>query len=533
MIKTALFLLLSFACCIADVQAEPSVMSCTSSSRADSSDMNHQTEPFTFIIFGASGDLTARKLVPAIYNLSLEGHIPQQFGLVGFARRPYTHATFRQKMKEAVDRFSRQKTDNPHWDAFESKIFYTPSDFEDDKGYEDLKALLLSIDQQNGTKGNRVFFLAVHPSSFPVILEKLKSHGLMEKKEGSEAPWSRLIVEKPFGTDFETASALQDNLTANLDESQIFRMDHYLGKEGVLNLISFRFENALFEPLWNSRYIDHVQITMSEEIGIGTRAKFWEETGALRDVLQNHLLQLLTLVAMDPPAHLNSKEMQREKLRLLQAVRPFSHEDIDDHVIRGQYDAGHIKESAVPGYREEEGVPSSSFAETFVAAKLFIDNPRWKGVPFYLKAGKRLHKQSTEILVAFKKAAAPYKDSNALLIRIQPKAGIYLKTLSKVPNLHKTLTPVVFGYQPEAAFGKESPEAYEKLIYDCANGDASLFVSGEEQLATWRILTPVLEHWTRQTPHDFPNYPAGTMGPDAAHVLLEKEGHKWLSIEHE
>jgi glucose-6-phosphate 1-dehydrogenase len=488
-----------------------------------------QSEPFVCVIFGALGDLTSRKLIPALFHLSTERHLPEEFAVVGVARRSID---FRNEMKEALDQFSRGPKDDSRWKEFESKLFYVNSHFEDDEGYLELKSLMQVLDEQLGTKGNRIFFLAIPPDYCGLIVEKLTKHGLIHKKEGNLEPWSRVIIEKPFGKDFDSAIALQDNLSKHLEESQIYRMDHYLGKLGVLNLISFRFENALFEPIWNNRYIDHVQISMGEEIGIGSRGKFWEGTGALRDLVQNHLLQLLTVVAMDPPHQLESEEIRKEKIKLLNAVSPIPPIDIDEHFIRGQYGEGVVRGTAVRGYREEEGVASSSCVETFVAAKLFIDNPRWEGVPFYLKAGKRLNKQSTEVLVVFKKPPiSTVEESNVLLFRIQPNPGIFLKTLSNVPHLHKILTPVVFGYQPEVIFGNGSPEAYEKLIYDCAIGDSSLFVSGEEQLAAWKILDPILKHWDKEKVNDFPNYPAGTVGPPAAQLLLEREGNKWLSIE--
>lgn len=492
-----------------------------------------KTDPFIFVAFGATGDLTARKLLPAIYHLTYEGCLSQNIAVVGFARRLKTDKEFRLEMGEAIDSYSRTKPkDGSFWNEFEKKLFYHVSDFENDQGYEKLRTLLEKIDQELGTQGNRIFFLAVHPSYFPIIVEKLQSHRLLGKGNDHSKQWCRIILEKPFGSDFDSAVDLQEHLVRHLDESQIYRMDHYLGKEGVQNLLAFRFENSLLEPLWNNRHIDYVQITLAEEIGIGSRASFWEETGSLRDVLQNHLMQLLALVAMEQPTSLQAEAIQKEKLAVLESIRPFPSDAIDEHMVRGQYGPGSIKGTAVPGYREEPGVPATSSAETFIAAKLLIDNSRWQGVPFYIRGGKRMAKQATEILVVFKKQVSSQDGvANALLIRIQPNAGIYLRTSAKVPGMNKKLQSVIFGYKPEAVFSKPSPEAYEKLIFDCAKGDRNLYVNGEEQLAAWRLLTPVLNHWKENPPTDFPNYRSGTWGPEAADRMLQKQGHRWELME--
>ena len=494
------------------------------------SQSSEKTEPFVFVVFGATGDLTARKLLPAMYNLANDGNLSDQ-AIVGIGRREMNDQEFRLKMGEAIDQFSRNKPrDVKQWSELEKRIFYHSANFDDDLGYENLKKLLTKIDGELGTQGNRIFFLAVHPSYFPLIIEKLHAHQLIQKETGNSGPWTRVIIEKPFGSDFDSAVDLQKHLVHHLDESQIYRMDHYLGKEGVQNLLSFRFENPFFEPLWNNRHIDHIQITLGEEIGIGSRANFWEETGALRDVLQNHLMQLLALIAMEQPADLQAAAIQKEKLKLLHSIRHFPSEKIDDYVVRGQYRSGLVKGVKVAGYLEEKGVPSSSAVETYVAAKILIDNPRWEGVPFYIRGGKRLEKQTTEILVVFKKNPS-HDESNALLIRIQPNTGIFLKTVAKVPGMKKELMPVVFGYKPDAVFNKSSPEAYERLIFDCAKGDSSLYVNGEEQLAAWRLLTPVLQHWEKDHAKNVQFYEAGTRGPKAADKLLEVNGHNWQLIE--
>jgi glucose-6-phosphate 1-dehydrogenase len=337
-----------------------------------------------------------------------------------------------------------------------------------------------------------------------------------------------MIIEKPFGLDLASAIQLQEQLSTYLDESQIFRIDHYLGKEGVQNLLAFRFENALFEPLWNRNYIDNIQITLAEEIGIGSRSNFWEETGYLRDIFQNHMLQLLALIAMNEPLELNWERIHAEKIKVLNEILPFQFCGKDRVVIRGQYGPGFVQGVNVPGYREEKGVAAGSDVETYIAAKIFIDNDRWKGVPFYIRGGKRLAKQVTEIAITFKKATLPKNlDSNVLFIRIQPNVGIYFKNNSKVLGFK----PIVFGYKPNAFFGRAFPEAYEKLICGCTSGDQSFFVDVQEQLAAWRLLTPVLAYWKEHTPEKFPNYDAGSWGPAEADQMLICNGHEWQLLE--
>lgn len=489
---------------------------------------DHQTEPSVIIVFGATGDLTARKLLPAIYNLAHDGKLAPQTAVVGSARRAYTHESFRTLMGEAIG----SNKDLTAWNQFADHLYYHQADFDSDEGYENLKALLATIDQEWGTKGNRIYYLATQPSYFSTIIKKLSEHELLYTPNDPSGKWSRVIIEKPFGHDLDSAIDLQRSLSAYLDESQIYRMDHYLGKEGVQNLFTFRFEGGLLEPLWNSEHIDNVQITLSEELGIGTRAHFWEETGSLRDVFQNHLMQLLAIVAMEPPSSLEAPLIHEEKIRVLNSIRPFPVTEMDAYVVRGQYGPGTIRNISVPGYKQELNVSQTSTAETFMAAKLFIDNARWKGVPFYLRAGKRLPKQTTEIVITFKNPT-PSLDQpvNTLFIRIQPNTGIFLKTVSKVPQLDKSTESVVFGFIPDTYFGKSSAEAYEKLFYDCIRGDDSLYVQGEEQLAAWRLLTPVLNHWGSQAHGEIQTYEAGSWGPTAADRLLQESWHHWQLLE--
>lgn len=499
----------------------------------DHKKIDNQAAPCTIVIFGATGDLTARKLLPAIYNLAHEGNLPEHTAVIGFARGGHTDETFRKQMGEAINQFAETSSEDVAFrEDFENKIFYNQADFAQDLGYENLQKLLLKIDEEFGTKGNRIYYLATQPSYFSTIIEKLHRHGLFNDSTGPSGNWSRVIIEKPFGTDLDSAINLQKDISQYLDESQVYRMDHYLGKEGVQNLFTLRFESALFEPLWNSEYIDNVQITLSEDIGIGSRARFWEETGSLRDIFQNHLMQLLAIIAMEPPSSLHSSNIHKEKINVLNAIRPFPEREIGNHVIRGQYGRGRTHGINVPGYKQEKGVSENSSAETFVAAKIFIDTPRWKDVPFYIRGGKRLPKQTTEIVLTFKNRSPSIDKmpSNALCIRIQPNAGVFLKTLSKVPMLDKSIKPVIFGYNPDSYFEKASPEAYEKLFYDCIKGDHSLYVRGEEQLAAWRLLTPVLNYW-KATPEEVPTYDAGTWGPSAADQMLLENGHQWQPLQ--
>lgn len=486
------------------------------------------------VIFGATGDLTARKLMPALYNLAREGQLPGHFACVGFARRPKTHEQFRAEMEEAIQHFSRSSSVDPSiWKTFQEQLFYLSSDFDKDDGYDRLHQMLQQLDLKFGTKGNRVYYLSVQPSYFPSIVEKLHEHQLIYPSHLKDK-WSRIIIEKPFGEDFSSALQLQEDLVQFLDESQIYRIDHYLGKETVQNLLVFRFANSIFESIWNHHHIDHIQITVAEEIGIGTRGRFFEEAGMLRDIVQNHMMQLLSLVAMEPPTNLTASAIHEEKVKVLKAIRPFSKKDFSTRVTRGQYGPGFIYGEAVKGYREEENVNPQSLIETYVALELFIDNWRWSGVPFYLRAGKRLPKRVTEIAVFFKKApsylfqgTASSLDPNILLIRIQPDEGISFKINCKVPALSHVIQPVKMDFRYSSYFGSSAPEAYERLICDCMAGDNTLFARDDEVLISWELLTPLLHDWQQHPPKDFPNYPSGVWGPSEADQLLKRTGRQW------
>lgn len=492
-------------------------------------------DPCILVIFGATGDLTARKLLPAIYNLARDGQLPSQFAVVGFARREKTHEQFRQEMKDAINKFSRVKpVDETVWKNFEQQIFYHRSEFHEPSGYQALGKFLNELDGRIGTRGNRVFYLSTQPSFFTTIAEQLHGAGLIYDARTVKDKWSRVIIEKPFGHDLDSAHALQDELLKYMAERQIYRIDHYLGKETVQNLMVFRFANSLFESLWNNRYIDHVQITVGEEIGIGTRGAFWEEAGLLRDIVQNHMMQLLSLVAMEPPANLSAKEIRDEKVKVLEALRPFTEEDFKTSIVRGQYGPGFVNGEQVKGYREEANVNPKSNVETFAAMRLFIDNWRWSGVPFYLRSGKRLPKRASEIAIQFKlpppvlfQQDNKQHEPNVLAIRIQPDEGTSLKINCKVPGPANLIQPVKMDFRYGSYFGTSPPEAYERLILDCMAGDSTLFAREDEVFSSWSLFTPLLNNWKNNPPEKFPNYASGTWGPEAAEQMIAKDGRKW------
>lgn len=490
------------------------------------------------VIFGVTGDLTSRKLIPALYNLAREGQLPAQFSCVGFARRDKDDKTFREEMKDAVNSFSREKPVNEKlWESFSDQLYYHQSEFHDDEGYETLRKKLEELDQKHGTKGNRVFYLSTPPSYFPEIVEKLSQHQLIYDVHQVSDKWSRVIVEKPFGEDLKSAIALQENLVEHLDESQIYRIDHYLGKETVQNLFVFRFSNPIFEYLFNNRHVDNVQITVFEEIGIGTRGKFWEEAGLLRDIVQNHMMQLLSLIAMEAPSKMQSSFIHDEKVKVLESIRSFKESEWEEHAVRGQYGRGIVDDQEVRAYREEANVDPHSNVETYAALELFVDNWRWAGVPFYLRAGKRLAKRTTEIAITFKsppgfvsKQVGEQIVPNLILIRIQPDEGISLRINCKVPGQTGPIQPVKMDFRYGTYFGSTPPEAYERLICDCMAGDSTLFTRYDEAIASWRLLTPLIYYWKNTPPKDFPNYPAGSYGPREAEELLAKSGRAWRRL---
>ena len=494
-------------------------------------------DPCIVVIFGATGDLTARKLMPALYNLKREGQLPTNFACLGFARREKSDETFRSEMKEAVKCFSRTlPIEESIWNSFEPKLFYHPSQFDDDQGYECFSKRLSELEAQLGTQGNRIFYLSTQPSFFPVIIEKLKKHQLLyDYKEHGK--WSRVIIEKPFGHDYASALSLQKNLMQHLCEKQLYRIDHYLGKETAQNLLVFRFANSIFENLWNHRYIDHIQFTVAENIGIGTRGHFYEEQGLVRDIMQNHMMQLLSLITMEPPVNLSADSIHDEKVKLLEAVRPFKECDFKTSAVRGQYGPGYVNGEKVVGYREEKDVNPLSKVETYGAIRFFIDNWRWDGVPFYLRGAKRLPKRATEIAVTFKEPPGilfhkngQKHDPNVLVIRIQPNEGIALKIYSKVPGPSSPIQPVKMDFRYGAFFGLTPPDAYERLICDCIAGDSTLFAREDEVFLSWKFFNPLLDYWANTPPDQFPNYAAGSWGPTESDEMLARDGRKWRLI---
>jgi len=491
-------------------------------------------DPCVLVIFGATGDLTGRRLVPAIYQLGREGLLPSNFACVGFARRPKTDEQFRGELKEDIIAHSRTKPiDETFWQSFQEQIFYHQSDFDVDEGYQNLARRLSQLDTRHGTRGNRIFYLSVPPKYFPLIIEKLRKFNLIYDVRENEERWSRVIIEKPFGRDFASSAELQTSIQKNLHESQTYRIDHYLGKETVQNLLVFRFANSIFESIWNNKHIDHVQITVAEELGIGTRGAFFEEEGLLRDIVQNHMMQLVSLVAMEPPVNLSASAVRDEKVKVLQSIRPFTQSDFKENIIRGQYGNGYINGESVPGYRHEANVNPNSAVETYVAMRLFIDNWRWASVPFYLRGGKRLPKRATEIAITFKDAPGflfqNYErkiDPNVLAIRIQPNEGIALKINCKIPGPSSPIQPVKMDFRYGSYFGQSPPEAYERLIWDSMIGDNTLFARSDEVASSWKILTPVLEYWSNNR-SEFPNYSSGTWGPANADEMIKKDGRTW------
>lgn len=485
---------------------------------------NKTIDPCIMVIFGATGDLTKRKLAPALYNLGKEGSLPANFACVGFARRDFDFAS---DVKEGISKYSRTKPiDETYWKQFQEQLFYCKGDFDNDDGYKALAEKLRQLDIRFATKGNRVFYLSVESKYFPVIIEKLKKHGLVYDPN-DETKWSRVIIEKPFGHDLDSAIALQKEVSHNLAESQIYRIDHYLGKETVQNLLVFRFANSIFEALWSNRHIDHVQITVAEDIGIGTRGKLWEGSGMLRDIVQNHMMQLLSLVAMEPPANLSANAIRDEKVKVLESIRPFTPEDMKKSIMRGQYS----------GYRKENEVDPKSNVETYMAMRLFVDNWRWAGVPFYLRGGKRLPKKATEIAIIFKDAPGvlfqkrdEHNPPNVLAMRIQPDEGIAMRINCKVPGPSSPIQPVKMDFRYSTAFGQSPPEAYERLIWECMMGDSTLFARSDEVLESWKILTPVLDYWKENPPNNFPNYAEGSWGPDEADAIIENDGRHWRTL---
>ena len=489
-------------------------------------------DPSVVVLFGATGDLAHRKVFPALYQLWRTDLLPHEFQMLGIGRRPLDDEGFRKGIRKSLEEYSRVlPLDDAAWHSFAERISYQRCDFEEPQGFDDLATKLDEVDRECGTRGNRMFYLATQPSQFADIVGQLGRVGLDHERH--DGGWRRVVIEKPFGHDLDSARKLNREVAKVFRESQVYRIDHYLGKETVRNLLVFRFGNGIFEPLWNRRYVDNVQITVAESIGIENRGAFYEQTGASRDVLQNHLLQLVSLVAMEPPATFDANALRDEKVKVLRAISSDPLDPATD-AVRGQYAAGWVAATHVPGYREEPDVDPASETETFVAARLTIDDWRWSGVPFYVRTGKRLPKRATEIAIQYREVphrlfkdegVAP--DANLLAIRIQPDEGIMLRFGAKVPGLQLDVRSVTMDFTYGSAFNVDSPDAYETLILDALQGDASLFTRADEVEEAWGIVDPIIDAWADTEAPDFPNYDAGTWGPDAADDLPARDGRRW------
>jgi glucose-6-phosphate 1-dehydrogenase len=492
--------------------------------------------PTAIVIFGATGDLTARKLLPALANLAEDGYLPERFIVVGVARRPVGDEGFRNTITEAVKKFSRRPIRPDVWDTFSKQIFYQPVRFSEQVDYEALRDRLYGLEQGLGQKLNFLYYLATAPEHFAEIATHLKGAGLVEPAGTGRI--TSIVVEKPFGHDLKSARELNVEIRKSFAEDQIFRIDHYLGKETVQNIMVFRFANGIFEPLWNHKYIDHIQISVSEDLGVGSRAGYFDQSGIMRDILQNHVLQMLSLLCIEPPINLQADSIRDEKVKVLKSMRRIAPAEVATTAVRAQYTAGFIEGKPVKGYLEEDGVKPHSVTETYAAVRLAIDNWRWAGVPIYIRVGKRMPKRITEITVYFKNAPdAIFRghenctvEQNVLAIQVQPRESITLKISSKPPGLRMRLQPVVMEFSYGSSFGMPSPEAYERLLLDAMRGDATLFTRDDEIEESWDLLAPILESWSSPDGPPVHEYEAGSWGPTAAATLLKPGGHSWRRL---
>ena len=489
-------------------------------------------EPCAVVIFGAAGDLTKRLLVPSLYNLHASKLLPENFAVVGVTAAQFSDENFRVKLTKDIQEFGRSPVQKELWDWFKPKIYYHSGDFRDPNLNKQLKDKLAAVDKQQGVPRSYLFYLATAPQFFGEIVKQLGTVGLTAEDNGF---WRRVIIEKPFGRDLQSARALNKEIMSVLKESQIYRIDHYLGKETVQNMMVFRFGNGIFEPIWNRRYVDHVQITVGEIVGVEERGGYYDTAGALRDMIPNHTLQLVAMTAMEPPISFDSKAVRDEKAKVLDAIQPLSPEEVLTKAVRGQYGPGTLEEKAVRGYRTEPQVNPQSATETFVAVELHIDNWRWAGVPFYLRTGKRLAQRVTEIAIQFKRApqllfrdtAVESLSANQLVMHIQPDEGISLRFSAKVPGAVMNLGSVNMNMKYEEYFGAAPWIGYETLLLDCMIGDPTLFQRADAVEAGWRVVAPLLDVWQALPPREFPNYAAGTWGPKDADHMLEREGRQW------
>jgi glucose-6-phosphate 1-dehydrogenase len=502
---------------------------------------SHQVEiptagnPCVMVIFGATGDLTKRKLIPALLNLAQEEVLPKQFAIIGCAGNELTTEVFRKNLGAELPQFAHDPIDLKMWDWLSQRIYFVKGDFQDPETYKRLQQQISEVEKLHNTGGNKFFYLAVAPRFFTPIVQQLGNAGLVREENGK---WARIIIEKPFGHDLESARLLNAELKKVLDEKQIYRIDHYLGKETVQNVMVFRFTNNIIEPLWNRNYVDHVQITAAETVGVEHRGGFYETAGALRDMVPNHLFQLMTMTAMEPPISFDADEVRNKQAEVLHAIQPLAPEDVLTNMVRGQYGEGYIDGGHVVGYRQEPDVSPDSNTETFVALKLQIDNWRWAGVPFYLRTGKRLAKRATEIVIQFRRTpfvlfrntAVKNLETNRLVIHIQPEEGISLSFGAKVPGSVMRLGLVNMDFDYKSYFGAEHGTGYERLLRDCIAGDATLFQRADMVEAGWSVIQPIIDVWHALPARGFPNYAAGSWGPVEAEELLERDGRSWRRI---
>ncbi|HEY2952140.1 MAG TPA: glucose-6-phosphate dehydrogenase [Verrucomicrobiae bacterium] len=493
-----------------------------------------KVEPCSIIIFGASGDLTVRKLIPALYHLFAEKQLPPPFRIIGFARREKSDDSWREEMRKGIEQFSRsKKVDSTVWATFAANLAYCQGEFSDPVAYQKLGKMLAGSGDER-LQNNLLFYLSISPSQFGEVVEHLHKAGLQRKESGAKG-WQRIVVEKPFGHDLVSAQKLNAELTRFAHEKQIFRIDHYLGKETVQNILMFRFSNSIFEQLWTRQSVDHVQLTVSEKIGVGGRGGYYEEAGALRDMVQNHILQVLALIAMEPPVSLEAESIRDEKVKLLKSIRPLLAGQVATNVVRGQYTEGEVAGQSRLAYRQETKVKPGSNVETYVAARLFIDNWRWSGVPFYLRTGKNLPLSASEVRIQFRPTpnvlfaaqCGTKLDANAMTLRLQPNEGITLRFNGKVPGTSMQLRPVRMHFSYDSEFGAYTPEAYERLLLEAVEGDATLFIRRDEVETAWSIADPIREGWGEEALSEREFYPAGSWGPVAADQLLSVRGHTW------